>query len=162
MKLDDAAKILNLGGDVTPEMIKTAYRRASSKYHPDKGGSVEMMQAVNQAYESLKDYQGAIDGGDDNYSDALNDAINAVINLKAIDIEICGAWVWVTGDTKPHAKALGKNGAGFFFASKKKAWYFRPSDWKSSSRGNFSLDDIRANHGSQVVKGKSARQLARA
>jgi hypothetical protein len=160
MKLDDAAKILSLVGDVTPEIVKMAYRRASSKYHPDKGGSVEMMQAVNQAYEELKDYLGAVDGGDDNYSDALNDAINAVITLKGIDVEICGAWVWVTGDTKPHAKALGKNGAGFFFASKKLAWYFRPSDWKSSSRGNFSLDDIRANHGSQVIKGKSARQLA--
>jgi DnaJ-class molecular chaperone len=50
MKLEDAAKILNLSGDVTPETIKAAYRRASSKYHPDKGGSVEMMQTVNQAY----------------------------------------------------------------------------------------------------------------
>jgi hypothetical protein len=162
MKLDDAAKILNLSESITPEIVKMAYRRASSKYHPDKGGSVEMMQAVNQAYEVLKDHSGMVDGGDDNYSDALNDAINAVVNLQGINIEICGAWVWVTGDTKPHAKVLGKNGAGYFYASKKQAWYFRPSDWKSTSRGNFSLDDIRANHGSQAVKGQSSRQLARA
>jgi hypothetical protein len=160
MKIDDAAKILNLIGDVTPEIIKAAYRKASSKYHPDKGGSTEMMQAVNQAYETLKDYTGALDGGDDNYSDALNDAINAIINLKGIDIEICGAWVWVTGDTKPHAKALGKNGAGFFYASKKQSWYFRPSDWKSSARGNFSMDDIRARHGSQKVNGKEHKKVA--
>jgi hypothetical protein len=164
MKLEDAAKILNLTGNVTPEIVKKAYRRASSKYHPDKGGSVEMMQAVNQAYDALKEYSGKLDAGEDNYSELLNEAINAIVNLEGIEIEVCGAWVWVTGKTKQHAKALGRKegGAGFYYASKKKAWYYRPADWKSVSRGNFSLDDIRATHGSQTVKGKRSHMLASA
>ena len=164
MKLDDAAKILNLTGEVTPEIIKMAYRRASSKYHPDKGGSVEMMQAVNQAYDVLKDYNGQLDAGEGDYSELLNNAINAIIDLEGIEIEVCGAWVWVTGNTKPHAKVLGRKegGAGFYYASKKQAWYYRPADWKSTSRGKFSLDDFREKHGSQAVKGRSRRQLAEA
>lgn len=160
MKQEDAAKILEITGKLNKDIIKTAYRKASSKYHPDKGGSTEMMQAVNQAYEELKDFEGDIDSGDDNYSESLNDALNAILGLSGIEIEICGAWVWVTGDTKQYKDILGKNGAGYNFAPKKKAWYYRPSDWKSLSRGSFSLDDIRGRHGSQKVNLKRNLMLA--
>ena len=161
MKIEDAAKILGLDGELTKELIKKAYRLASSKYHPDKGGSVEMMQAVNQAYEALKDYEGVVKSGGVDYGDALNEAINKIINLEGIKIEVCGAWVWVTGNTKPYAKVLGRKegGAGFYYASKKKAWYFRPEDWKSSNRGNWSLDDIREKHGSEEVQTRKATKL---
>lgn len=161
MKIEDAAKILGLDGELTKDIIKKAYRVASSKYHPDKGGSVEMMQAVNQAYEVLKDYEGVVESGDVDYGQALNDAINKIINLDGITIEVCGAWVWVSGNTKPYAGVLGRKdgGAGFFYASKKKAWYFRPEDWKSASRGSWSLDDIRDKHGSDEVKTRQSVKL---
>ena len=160
MKLSDAAKILGLDGDIKKEDVKKAYKKACSKYHPDKGGSKEMMQAVNEAYETLKDFDGEVEAGDLNYPDELNKAILAIIDLPGIEIEVCGAWVWVTGDTKPYAKALGKNGAGFKFAKKKVAWYFRPDDWKSASRGTWSLDKIRDEHGSGKVKGREQYKLA--
>ncbi len=161
MKIEDAAKILELNGELTKEIIKKAYKKASSKYHPDKGGSVEMMQAVNQAYDALKDYSGTVEVDDTqlNYGEELNEALNQVIHLSGLIIEICGAWVWVTGETKQYSKELGKNGAGFFWAKKKKAWYFRPSDWKSASRGNWSLDKIRGEHGSQTVKGYQRKSI---
>ena len=156
MKVSDAAKILEVSGEITQEIVKKAYRKACSKYHPDRNpAGTEMMKAVNAAYAALKNYAGHIEiesEQDQDYGEALNNALNAIIGLDGIEIEVCGAWVWVTGNTKPYKDVLGKNGAGFFFASKKKAWYFRPSDWKSSSRGNWSLDDIRNNHGSQKVR----------
>ena len=154
MTIQDAIKILQLSGSVTPELVKKAYRKASSKYHPDRNpAGAEMMKAVNAAFETLKDYTGQVEEGtQEDYGDELNEALNAIIDLPGIDIEICGAWVWVTGNTRPHKDALGKNGAGFYFASKKKAWYYRPQDWKSASRGNWSLDRIREEHGSQKVK----------
>lgn len=160
MKVEDAAKILGITGDITAELVKKAYRRASSKYHPDKGGSVEMMQAVNQAYEALKDFSGNLDAGDIDYGDLLNEALNKIITLQGIEIEVCGAWIWVTGETRQHKDALGKNGAGFWWAKKKKAWYFRPSDWKSASRGNWSLDEIREKHGSERVYTQQPQRLA--
>ncbi len=160
MKLEDAAKILDLNGDVTKAAVKTAYRKACIKYHPDKDGCVEMMKAVNQAYETLKDFEGNIEAGSLGYADLLNEALLKIIDLPGIEIEVCGAWIWVTGDTKQHRQALGKDGAGFFWASKKKAWYFRPSDWKSSSRGAWSLDRIRDEHGSEKVKGRDQQRLA--
>ncbi len=161
MKIEDAAKVLGLNGELTKEIIKTAYRRACSKYHPDKGGSLEMMKAVNKAYEALKDYEGNIASNEENYGELLNTAINKIIHLEGIKIEVCGAWIWVTGDTKPHAKALGRKegGAGFYYASKKKSWYFRPEDWKSSNRGSWSLDTIRKKHGSEEIKTRQRKQI---
>ena len=160
MKLQDAAKILDLSGDTTPASVKKAYQRAASKYHPDRNpAGVEMMKAVNLAYETLKDFQGSLEQGVEGYADELNNVLNKIIELSGIQIEVCGAWIWVTGNTKPHAKSLGrKEGAGLFFASKKKAWYYRPSDWKSASRGSYSMDDIRGTHGSVVV-GKERKSL---
>lgn len=35
--------------------IKRGYRRAARRAHPDQGGSVESMQAVNRAYDVLRD-----------------------------------------------------------------------------------------------------------
>ncbi len=160
MKIEDAAKILKIDGDLTQADIKKAYRKACIKYHPDKGGCVEMMKAVNQAYSVLKDFEGNIKAGCLDYGDLLNEALLKVIDLPNIEIEVCGAWIWITGDTKPHSQVLGKKGAGFWWAKKKKAWYFRPSDWKSRSRGNWSLNNIRAKHGSEKVQGREQQRIA--
>ncbi|NRA71950.1 MAG: DnaJ domain-containing protein, partial [Gammaproteobacteria bacterium] len=145
MKIEDAAKILELTGTLTTNDIKKAYKKASFKFHPDRGGSNKMMQVIVQAYETLKNFEGEIDAGELGYSDLLNEALNKIIDLPGIEIEICGAWIWLTGSTSQHSKILGKKegGAGFSYASKKKAWYYRPADWKSASRGSFSLDKIR-------------------
>lgn len=53
MTYDDAVKILGLDDNFDTEELKKAYRVASSKNHPDKGGSVEAMQDVNLAFEFL-------------------------------------------------------------------------------------------------------------
>jgi hypothetical protein len=34
--------------------IKRVYRELALKWHPDKGGSTEAMQAVNEFYEAIK------------------------------------------------------------------------------------------------------------
>jgi len=42
----------------------------------------------------------------------------AILGLIGVDIEICGAWVWVTGDTRTHKEVLKEN--GYKYASKRK------------------------------------------
>lgn len=45
----DAAAILSIAGDITTELVKGAYRRAASKFHPDKNpAGTEMMKLVNK------------------------------------------------------------------------------------------------------------------
>jgi hypothetical protein len=72
-----------------------------------------------------------------------------VIGLAGITIEVCGAWVWLTGNTKPHKDTL--KAAGFWWAHKKAAWYFRPSDYKSRNKSDWDLDKIRDTYGSTNV-----------
>ena len=149
----DAAKILNLSGELNPTTIKAAYRKACSLYHPDRNPhGKEMMQAVNSAYEVLKDFSGKLDneGDDSNYCEALSGALSSIFGLAGLDIEVCGSWVWVSGETKSHKSALKE--AGFKWAPKKKRWYFRPEGERTSSRGKYSMDDIRERHGSQKAR----------
>lgn len=156
----DAAKILGITGDITPEIVKAAYRRACIKYHPDRNpAGLEMQKACNLAYEVLKDTTETINIDDSvlNYGDDLNTALNVVINMN-VQIEVCGSWVWITGNTKPYKDILKDN--GYKWACKKKAWYFRPSDFKSFSRGKYSLDDIRANYGSNNIRPSFSNRLS--
>ena len=138
MKLSDAAQILGLSGAITPEAVKRAYREAALKYHTDHNpAGAEMMKLINAAYETLKDCAGSVetaaaDVKGRTYPEAVNEALNAIIGLAGLDIEICGAWVWVGGNTYPHRATL--KAAGFSVAGQKKRWYFRPEDWHSTAR----------------------------
>ena len=55
-KLDRAYyDILELKRDADDNAIKKAYKKACLKYHPDKGGSKEVFQLVNEANQILSD-----------------------------------------------------------------------------------------------------------
>jgi hypothetical protein len=104
MNIYDAAKILGLTGSITPEDIKRAYREACKKYHPDiNPAGDEMMKLVNAAYDVLKEFSGELKDKQADYGDALNAALNALFGLDDLKIEICGAWLWVTGNTRAHS-----------------------------------------------------------
>ena len=150
MKISDALSILGVIGNYTPEIIKQAYRKACSTYHPDRNpAGLEMMKLVNEAYSVLREQTGtATESGLNSYGEEISNALNAIIHL-GLDIEVCGAWIWLHGDTKTH-KDIIKN-AGFKWAPKKCLWYYRPADYKSNGRGQFSMDEIREKHGSQKV-----------
>ncbi len=163
MNIKDALSILGLGAVADQEAIKTAYRKACIKYHPDRNpAGLEMMKAVNVAYQFLHDidYNGAErpinEEVNSDFGEELNAAINAVISLAGITIEVCGAWVWLTGDTKAHKDTI-KN-AGYWWAKKKAAWYFRPPDHKSRNKGDWDLDKIRDTYGSSTVNPSSRYQ----
>jgi hypothetical protein len=160
MKLShkDALKILGLGINLAFEDIKLAYRKACSKYHPDRNAAgLEMMKLVNAAWQALSDYmpgnevEEATDLGDE-----LNAALNAIHGLGLV-IEICGSWLWVSGDTRQHKEVL--KSAGYRWAPVKKMWSFCGGA-RRTSRGKFSMDDIRLRHGSQSVKSSGRARIA--
>ena len=161
MKAIDALNVFGLRVDATFEMIKAAYRKACMQYHPDRNpAGLEMMKIVNAAYTALSDYQpescSAGSEEDLNLGEDLNRALNAIITL-GLTIEICGSWIWVSGDTRPHKETLKE--AGYKWASKKLMWHFRPADYKSFNRGKWTINEIREKHGSVSVKSKTYMQL---
>lgn len=158
MNIYDAAKILSVSGDVTPDQVKAAYVAACKKYHPDVNpAGEEMMKVINAAYEVLQDHTGEIKDEQSDYGDIFNNALNTVFPLSGLLVEICGVWLWITGDTKKHKDTL--KTAGFKWSPKKKAWYFRPEQFRSFSRGQTSLDEIRAKYGSARPYGQGFARI---
>lgn len=162
LNINNSLNLLGLESGSTFEEVKKAYRKAAAKYHPDRNpAGQEMMKLINSAYEALQNFfkenpnSDSVEFyGDDqsyDYGEAINKALNAILNLTGINIEVCGAWVWVSGNTKEYKDVLKE--AGYKWAVKKKMWYFRPESKKRRSFGKtYTMDQIRENYGSKTLK----------
>lgn len=140
----------------TIEEVKAAYKKLAKENHPDLGGDTATMQDINKeyAFASAKAIKGANLSEEETESqilssEAYRQAIEKIIHIDGIVIELVGFWIWVTGDTYT-VKAELKD-AGFFFASKKLAWYFRTAEFKVAKGGKKTLNEIRNKYGSEVI-----------
>ena len=147
--------------------LKQEYHRLALTHHPDKGGDVSVMQAINKEYGSRLHYLADNPGIDaeNGYSasneydigELYRDIINRIVHLS-VEIEICGKWIWVSGETYSVKDEL--KDAGFFWASKKKKWYWRPSEEKYKQRSTTKpMDWIRGTYGSITVNRPSILQI---
>jgi hypothetical protein len=121
-----------------------------------------MMQAVNEAYEKLMNERFPILVADSevtsNYGEILNTALNAILNSLGLKIEVCGAWIWVSGETKANKDIL--KDAGFMWSNQKEMWYFRPQSQKRRYyRGQSSIDAIREKYGSEKINLRFRKSL---
>ena len=87
----------------------------------------------------------------------LRNVINNIINLN-IDIEICGSWIWVSGNTYVCKAELKQN--CFRWASKKKMWYWHNPEEVIRSYGKTTMEDIRTKYGSQVIKESGYKRIS--
>jgi DnaJ family protein C protein 19 len=53
MSVTDAAKLLDVAPDATPDEVIAAHKRLIAKVHPDTGGSADLAARVNQARDVL-------------------------------------------------------------------------------------------------------------
>ena len=92
------------------------------------------MKALNLEYEKAFEYIKSNPINDQekkssyyaNVNDGFRETLEKIIFIPKIFIEICGSWLWVTGETKPVKTILSQ--AGLYWAANKKAWYFKPAD----------------------------------
>lgn len=151
----------------TLEELKKQYKQLALEHHPDRGGAVKDMQEINAEYDllfaRLKDTHATASG--EQYTKATSeranefkDLINKLINLDAINIEICGSWLWLTGNTFKHKELLKR--LHFRFSNSKKAWYYRSEGYRKSSRKTYTLDEIRDLYGSETVTQEPQLKLA--
>ena len=147
----------------TKEEVKKLYRELAKQYHPDKGGDLVIMQEINKEYSfSISAIlKGENLSSEEVHAEILNaeqysNAINAIINLEGINIEICGGWIWVNGNTFLHKDIFRAN--GFYFASVKKMWYFRSVEYKTANKKSHTMAEIRNKYGSQSINQGSFNQ----
>lgn len=153
----------------TLEELKKQYKKLAMKHHPDIGGTVKDMQEINAEYdklfEKLKNTHRTAEGktytaktettekaGD------FKEIINRLINLEGINIEICGTWIWLTGNTYQHKEIL--KSLNFRFSRSKQAWYYHTDGYRKSNGKIFTLDEIRDLYGSETIKTEPQLKLA--
>tara|TARA_R110000824_G_scaffold14946_2_gene63273 strand:+ start:749 stop:1261 length:513 start_codon:yes stop_codon:yes gene_type:complete len=163
----DAAKILGLSNDISPESVKLARNTAALKNHPDIVGdsSILIMQMINEAYETLKGFSGNLeyDQGD-NFCEVVSAAIQAIIGFDRLSVEICGSWVWVSGTTSEGTTEMidirsALKLAGFKYSRGKNKWYTMPKSESKRFRNKKtkSMDQIRNTYGSRSVDNKRSK-----
>lgn len=159
------------------EALKREYKRLAMQYHPDRGGDTATMQEINAEYERLfqrlKNIHESHDDSGNSETESTYHAetetaeapedfieiIDTLLHLDGVDIEMCGRWLWLSGNTYANREQL-KN-AGCKWASKKKMWYWHPDGENCKSRKKLSIEQIRNKYGSENMgKGKARLQLA--
>lgn len=157
MNINEALNVLNLTGTVSKAEITKAYKKLAVKYHPDRNPTgAEMMKVINAAYEFLKGLEREEITHTDtenayNYSEDLEAVIFEVLKMKGVVIEICGNWIWLSGETKAFKDQI--KALGFFWAGKKAKWYYRPAEHKSRRHKAWDMDQIRNKYGSSIMNG---------
>lgn len=152
----------------TMDELKKAYRHLVIKYHPDcPGGSETAMKALNNAYDEAvariacterraassgaREYDAAASAYE---ATAWRDTLLALLKLAGLEVEVCGRWLWITGDTYQHRAAL--KALGCRWSGTKKAWYWHaPDDGSAYSRRRADMATIRAKYGSHVYSAQS-------
>lgn len=145
----------------TLEDLKAEYRRLVKQHHPDFGGETSTMQQINAEhdiiFEQLKAQHNA---SADEYHQTTETAeefrrlINELLKLPGVIVELCGNWVWLSGNTREHKEAL--KVLGCRWAAKKQMWYWRHEEaGRRRYRGNSTMADIRMKYGSQVFHGQN-------
>ena len=115
----------------TLDELKKQYRRLCLINHPDHGGDTATMAAINN--------------------------INALVKIPGLIVELCGCWLWISGDTKPNKEAL--KAAGCRWSSSKKMWYWRhQEDGAHWSHGKKSMSQLRMKYGSQTFAGTNGSE----
>lgn len=148
----------------TLDELRKLYRKLVVKYHPDNGGSEEIIKQVNAEYEILfkrlkndfehRDaYSHATDKQKQSYDWQKDVQIrNKVMQLskfKDIKVEIIGVWIWVS-NCYAYRKELKE--LGFRWASQKQMWYLHFDDFHKFSSKPASMSYIRSKYGSTEIK----------
>lgn len=143
--------------------LRRDFRDLCKKLHPDFGGDAEEFKTMNEEYKKAvqnfrpAEHNGKPDTYQKAFADTLDEEFQAVIIellRLGLEIEICGVWLWIHGNTKAVKEQL--KACGCCWAPTKKLWYWRPTWAKSyGSKKRQSMEIIRAKYGSAWVDTES-------
>ena len=137
------------------EELKREYRRLVMIHHPDHGGDTATMQAINAEHDALFEVLKAKHNAEHDAAhqttetpEEFREIIDALLRMDGVEVELCGSWLWIGGNTRAHKDEL--KAAGCRWSSSKKLWYWRHSEvahhWH---RGRTTIVEIREKYGSQ-------------
>lgn len=142
----------------TKEDAKKLYKKLAFKHHPDKGGDVEVMKAINNEFDDfMKNFKEEKDSKKEYEFTATTyrKLIEQLIKFDNIVIDIVGCFIWVTGNTysiKEELKQL-----GFRYSKNKKSWYVAPEEYMKNRvnyKKKYSMNEIKNKYGCTSIKSK--------
>lgn len=115
-----------------------------------------LLNIVNYAYDFLNSLDlDVIEHTDEkNAYDYIKELEKVLFNVYKIDnitVEICGNWIWLSGETKINKDQI--KSLGFKWSKNKTQWYYRPNEHKCRKKSNkvLEMDKIREIYGSTLV-----------
>lgn len=147
---------------VTLEEVKQLFKKFARDLHPDNNTDrdttadfQEMKKQYEEAFNRCKNTHRNAKG--ETYEKETTEApeeyasiIEALLKMPGLMIELCGSWLWVTGNTKEHKDAL--KALHFNWSKNKNAWYFHFEPFRKKSKNKVSLDEIRNMYGSEKFR----------
>jgi curved DNA-binding protein CbpA len=147
------------------ETLRSAFRKKCLELHPDKGGDAVKFAAMKNEYDILIKLAAAGEAGRANQESRearfnfesekeLAEMIEKLMKVSGIIIEVCGSWLWISGNTfvvHEQLKCLGLK-----FSGQKKCWYWASTIKQGKVRGRYSMDKIRSKFGSMVLESEAA------
>lgn len=137
----------------TRDAVKEAWRERIKEVHPDLHPELDrqLAQTINVAYEMLMSNFGKWScnqkSTEFSVSEELLKVYHKIAHYKGLEFEICGVWLWVTGDTWQYKTELKKH--GLKFAKKKASWFWAPPETKKRKRRtSWTMQKIRSRYGS--------------
>lgn len=147
-------KYFTFGENETIDSLKKQYWKLARQYHPDfnQGKTNQEMKEINNEYEEALKNLGKEKGKDyrvdEDYITIVDETLK--LNMENVDIEVCGWFVYLWGNTKPYKDQLKE--LGYYWNPKKQVWYWKPAWYKSRNRNAWSMDQIRSVYGSEKVR----------
>ena len=141
--------------------LKAEYRRLVMLHHPDRGGDTATMQAINaehdKVFEVLKRKQNFAAQSNPEVKattetpEEFRMVVEALLKLRGVEVELCGCWLWIGGDTRQHAEAL--KAMGCRWSPNKAKWYWRHEEAGHKWRRHkpHTMGQIRATYGSEYL-----------
>ena len=165
MNTSEALNIMGFsnGGEVTRATLKKQFVKLIKEHHPDHGGSHGMALLIIQAKEKLEEaiekpwFAGQI-ASEDNLKAAFMEQLNKIKHLPDIEIEVCGTWLWISGNTKPYKEIFKEN--GFKWSRKKSMWSWHPGTFRKFKKQTTSINDIRLKYGSVKIEKENLTAIA--
>lgn len=142
----------------TLEELKQAYHKLAMRLHPDRGGSVEQMQALNNEYDILfqkvknthysHTRQTVYSCPTDEQPEDFRSLIDELIKIDDIKIEIIGCFLWVSGKTRPQKEQLKR--LGLRWSRDKQKWYKSPAGYRRFGKRDYTYEEIQSMYGVQA------------
>ena len=150
------------------EQLKKLYFKLLKRYHPDVSttDTTEECKQINNLYDMFFPQLKNIRENKEHKfytkettetSNIYREFLNEIIHLYGITIEICGTWIWISGETKPFRQTF--RDLNCKWSNNKKMWYFTADTKTKYRKTAWDIDKIRETFGSINIDTEPAPQM---